>query len=48
MHYLWRIFDSKRELKEHKDKNHRIAGSKMAAVGITNQVIDDDDDNNNT
>jgi hypothetical protein len=40
------FFDSKKELKDHKDKNHRIAGSKMAAAGITNQVIDNDNNNN--
>jgi hypothetical protein len=44
-----KFFDSRRELKEHKDKDHRITDSKMAsAEGITNQAAaDDDDDNNN-
>jgi uncharacterized Zn finger protein len=29
------FFNSKRELKKHKDKNHRITNSKMAVGSIT-------------
>jgi hypothetical protein len=30
------FFNSKRELKDHKDKNHRIAGSEMEHIRIRN------------
>ncbi|HYY67545.1 MAG TPA: hypothetical protein VE572_04285 [Nitrososphaeraceae archaeon] len=38
------FFDSKKDLKDHKYKNHRITDSKMASAGITNQAVVD---NNN-
>jgi hypothetical protein len=41
------FFDSKKDLKDHIDKNHRIANSKMAATGITNQAADNNNNNNN-
>jgi hypothetical protein len=42
------FFHSKKELKDHKDKNHRIAGSKMASAEITtNQAADNNNNNNN-
>jgi uncharacterized C2H2 Zn-finger protein len=40
------FFDSKKDLKDHIDKNHRIANSKMAATGITNQAADNNNNNN--
>jgi hypothetical protein len=43
-----KFFDSKKDLKDHKDKNHRITDSKMPeAEGITNQEAGDNSNNNN-
>ena len=35
MQLVWRVFNSKRELREHIDKNHRITDSKVAAAERT-------------
>ena len=29
MHHMWPIFQSKKGLKDHKDKNHRMTNSKI-------------------
>jgi hypothetical protein len=43
------FFNSKKQLRDHKDKNHRITDSKMmaSAVGITNQTVNGDRNNKN-
>lgn len=35
MQHLWGIFSAKKELKDHKDKHHRITNEKMGNLGFT-------------
>ena len=38
------FLDSRKDLREHKDKNHRITNAKMMIKSV---VVNDDDNNNN-
>ena len=37
MHYLWPVFSSIKELKNHKDKNHRITNARMRGKRVVNE-----------
>jgi hypothetical protein len=45
-HICGKFFDSKKELKDHKDKNHRIAGSEITSAEITTNQAADNNNNN--